>query len=236
VVLPDELEAAARDLIRSGVHNLNFVTPDHFWPHVRTLCGRLRTAGFDVPFLCNCSGYELPELVEDMATSIDVFMPDFKFADAGLAFECMGDRRYPDIALAALRKMVDAKGALTPWDDTGRITARTGVLVRHLVLPGQVENSLAVLRLLRREFGPLLPLSVMSQFQPTPACRERGVFTRPLPMSEYEQVCDCVEELDFECVYIQPEQGDSDFLPDFTEDEPFQGNVKARGETEAGER
>ena len=100
-------------------------------------------------------------------------MPDFKFAQPELARECMGDELYPDIALKALRKMVELKGFLEPWDPTGACPALRGVLVRHLILPDHVENSLEVLRLLRAEFGKLLPLSVMSQFHPVPECVER---------------------------------------------------------------
>ena len=164
-VTVDDLERARLHLVSRGVHNLNFVTPDHFWPHIQELCGRLRAAGVTVPFLYNCSGFQRFELLEEVAGTIDIFMPDFKFSDRTLAGECMRDQRYPDIALAAVRRMVELKGFLKPWDDTGMITAESGVLVRHLVLPGQVANSIGVLKILHSEFGSSLPLSVMSQFR-----------------------------------------------------------------------
>ena len=224
----EQLHTHARELIHSGVHNLNFVTPDHFWPHIETLCRRLRAEGETLPFLFNSSGYQLPDMVPQYAELMDIFLPDFKFAEPDLAFACMRDRRYPEFTLEALRRMVAAKGFLEPWDPDNGALARRGVLVRHLVLPGYVENSLAVLRLLRAEFGPLLPLSVMSQFRPVELCLERQEIDRAVTPVEYERVCNEVTELGFRNVFIQPHFGDADFLPDFSLSDPFAGNRKHR--------
>lgn len=223
-VSPAELLRIAKSLVLRGVHNINFVTPDHFWPHVRRVCEELRKAGATVPFLFNSSGYQRPDLVAAYAEHMDLFMPDFKFGQPELAKTCMGDARYPDIALAALKKMVELKGFLEPWDPAGARPALRGVLVRHLILPGHVDNSLAVLKLLREEFGRLLPMSVMSQFHPVPACGQRGLLTRAITPDEHRRVHDAVLELGFRHVYIQPAAMGADFLPDFREDEPFRGN------------
>lgn len=226
VVSPDELLAIGRELARSGAHNLNFVTPDHFWPHVARLCEALRREGVALPFLFNSSGYQRGDMIPRYAEWMDIFMPDFKFADGALAELCMGDARYPEIALRAISAMVESKGFLDPWDPTGARPAQRGVLVRHLILPDHVENTLAALRLLRREFGRLLPLSVMSQFHPVPACRERGELTRRIAAAEHERVREAVLELGFEHVYMQ-EHGDAvEFLPDFNKSEPFEGNAR----------
>lgn len=221
---PDELFARALALVRRGVHNINFVTPDHFWPHIEDLCGRLRAAGVTVPFLFNGSGYHRADMIASYAGPIDIFLPDFKFADGALARECMGDVRYPEIALSALRGMVEARGFLDPWDPSGAEPARRGVLVRHLVMPGEVENSLSALRLLRREFGRLLPLAVMSQFRPVPACDVRGRLTRGVTAAEYDRVRALVDECGFEHVFIQELRHDASFFPDFRRAQPFSGN------------
>ena len=225
----EELEQACLRMVEQGVHNLNFVTPDHFWPHIRELCQRLRQQNVDLPFLYNCSGYQRVELLDEIAQHMDIFMPDFKFADPALANECMGDRRYPDIAMAAVRRMVELKGFLAPWDDTGSVPAQHGVLVRHLVLPGHPDKSIALLENLHREFGAGLPLSVMSQFRANPACLQQGLFPEKLPMAEYEKVCATAERLGFDRVYIQPEAGDDEFRPDFEQEEPFPGNRRVKG-------
>ncbi|NOY80744.1 MAG: radical SAM protein [Kiritimatiellaeota bacterium] len=220
-VSPEELLAAVEELVRKSVHNLNLVTPDHFWPHMKWLCERIRARGFSLPFVFNCSGYMAECVVRQAVEIIDIFLPDVKFMDPVLAARCMGDSRYPELALAALRRMVGAVGFLRPWRPDGRRTGRRGVLVRHLVLPDHVDNSLLVLRRLHEEFGPGLPLSVMSQYHPTPECRRRGLLNRRLAASEYERVVAEVEELGFEKVYIQPDFGDPDYRPDFDASDPF---------------
>ena len=227
-VSPDALLTEAGRLIEQGVHNLNFVTPDHFLPHVTQLCARLRAAGHDLPFVYNTSGYVLADQVDGIAADVQIFLPDFKFADGALARRCMGDGAYPERALEGLRRMVAARGFLEPWDPSGRTVAREGVLVRHLVLPGEVENSLAVLRLLREEFGRMLPLSLMSQYRPMAECQRRRDLDRRLAGEEYRRVVDLAVELDFRSVFIQPHFGDGGFLPDFRRDQPFDGNRPKR--------
>lgn len=214
----------ALDLLAKGVHNLNFVTPGHYWPHIEVLCRRLRAEGVDTPFLWNSSGYESADLVTRQAALADIFVPDFKFADSDLARRVMGDDCYPSLALGALRAMVEAKGFLAPFDSTGAQTARTGVLVRHLLLPGHVENTKRVLRLLRDEFGRYLPLSLMSQYLPVPATSGRPPFDRAPTSAEYSEAVDCAIDLGFRNLFIQPLSDTRDFLPDFTRDCPFEGN------------
>ncbi len=214
-----------KSLIRKGVHNINFVTPDHFWPHIKTLCRSLREEGLKIPMIFNSSGYQKAELIEDYAEDVDIFLPDFKFSQKNLAQRCMGDERYPEIALKAIHAMVQAKGLLKPWDPSGKKIATQGVLVRHLVLPGQVENSLEVLRVLYRSFGEALPLAVMSQFRPVGGCFNHQDFGRVLRTEEYEQVLELVERLGFKHVYTQELKEETDFLPDFQDPEnPFPGN------------
>jgi putative pyruvate formate lyase activating enzyme len=99
------------------------------------------------------------------------------------------------------------------------------------VLPGHVENSLKVLKLLREEFGSGLPLSVMSQFRPIPGCFQRKKFERALSPDEYNQVLELVLKLGFECVYTQELSEKTDFLPDFKDtQDPFLGNKSRRTE------
>jgi putative pyruvate formate lyase activating enzyme len=220
------LLALAEGLLAQGVHNLNCVTPDHVWPTLERMLTLLRARGHTLPLVLNSSGYHLPEQVDRYATLVDIFLPDFKFADSELARTVMGDAAYPDLALASLRRMVEHRGFLEPWDTTGQRTAERGVLVRHLVLPGAVENSLSVLRCLRKEFGRYLPLSIMSQYHPMPACEGRGDFARPLRVAEYARITEEVEALGFENVFVQDAYSEEAFLPDFTKDHPFQGNPR----------
>jgi putative pyruvate formate lyase activating enzyme len=224
VIHPEAFYQIALKLIEQGVHNLNFVTPDHFWPHIEALCLRLRDEGVQIPFLFNSSGYQLPAMVARYATHMDIFLPDFKFADPVLARQVMRDERYPEIALEALRLMVAEKGFLEPFDPSGIELAKRGVLVRHLVLPGHLENTRQVLDLLREEFGRWIPLSLMSQYTPIPASQSRPPFDRMLTPDEYQAAVDHARMLEFENLLIQPLEPTDDFLPDFERDHPFRGN------------
>ena len=120
--------------------------------------------------------------------------------------------------------MVAEKGFLEPFDPTGTNMAKRGVLVRHLVLPGHVENTLRVLDLLREEFGRWLPLSLMSQYTPVPAAQSRPPFDRPLSAEEYQIAVDHAQDLGLENLLIQPLAATDEFLPDFEKPRPFRGN------------
>lgn len=222
----EKLCAEIRNLASKGVHNINFVTPDHWWPHIKAAVTMLRNEGFNLPFVWNSSGFSRPEMLSEQAELIDIFLPDFKYASPELARRCMGREDYPEIALRGLEVLVDKIGFLRPWDEDGDITASRGVMVRHLVLPGELENSLTALKMLYEHFGPKLPISVMSQFLPTEECRKRGEFTTEISRSDYNTVCQAIEDYGFRRVFIQPEGGADDFMPDFTQAQPFQGNLK----------
>jgi len=224
ITTPEAFHQLALGLIEQGLHNLNFVTPDHFWPHIESLCARLRKEGVRIPFLFNGSGYQMPAMVARYAAHMDIFLPDFKFADPVLARRVMRDERYPEIALESLRLMVAEKGFLDPFDPTGIELARQGVLVRHLVLPGHLENTLQVLDLLHEEFGRWLPLSLMSQYTPAATAATRPPFDRPLAPEEYQTALDHAQNLGFENLLIQPLAETDDFLPDFERENPFRGN------------
>lgn len=227
----EDLLDQALNLIASGVHNLNLVTPTHFQPHVMGLVRELRRRGLQTPVVYNSSGYELASRIAALAECVDIFLPDFKFAFPALAQHVMQAEDYPERALESLSEMISAKGFLTPFDESGEAVAQAGVLVRHLVLPGQVDNSLAVLRLLRQEFGRMLPVSIMSQYRPMPACRGRGEFSRAITAREYREVCELIGELDFRQVYCQPDFTETGFVPDFARSDPFPGNVTSPRQT-----
>ncbi|OGS37068.1 MAG: radical SAM protein, partial [Elusimicrobia bacterium RIFOXYB2_FULL_49_7] len=136
---PSQLETEVLELIQRGVHNINFVTPDHFWPHIKGVAEFLKQKGVTIPLLINGSGYHKKERVLEMAEVCDIFLPDMKFADSVLAKYCMGREDYPIRAMESITLMVEKKGFLDTWFDDKDETcppATKGVLVRHLVLPG----------------------------------------------------------------------------------------------------
>jgi putative pyruvate formate lyase activating enzyme len=225
-----------------GIHNVNFVTPDHFLPHTVAVVERLRGRGLRIPALYNLSGYQLVESLRLIQPAADIYLPDFKYADATLARSLSRCPDYAAVALDALAEMVRQKGFLdtsvsgqdqedlgADQDPTPQI-ARKGVLVRHLVLPGQAENSRQVLDLLFIEFGKDLPLSLMSQYVPVGHFSEAPFLDRFVAQHEFSEVLDHARRLGFRNVFVQypePEaQGARPFLPDFSSSVPFPGNTR----------
>ncbi len=214
------LAASMLDLQGQGALNVNLVTATHYAPQVRAAVALARERGLSIPVVYNTSGYELPEVVDALAGTVQVWLPDFKYADAGLAASLSGAGDYPQVALAAIERMVgqveraggrscDADGALL-----------RGVVVRHLVLPGHIDNSFRALDLLWGRFGNRIDLSVMNQYTPParpPARLARfPELARPVSDDEYESVLDYADLLGFETMWWQ--QGGTvgeSFVPEF---------------------
>ncbi len=210
------------------VHNINFVTPDHFYPHIFDLATRLRENGYDTPMLYNFSGYQSFEMLKMAEDYADIYMPDFKYSDENLASRLSKSRDYPRIAIEAISEMVRQKGFLEYMDKEPQI-AQKGVLVRHLILPGNVENSKGVLDALFLEFGQHIPISLMSQYYPVIRHKDDNL-NRRITNQEFEMVYNHALDLGFVNLFVQfPEKETLNeskspaFLPDFRRESPFSG-------------
>lgn len=192
------------ELQAQGALNINLVTSLHFAPQVREAVLEARAAGLKLPCVCNTSGYESVETVRLMSDVIDVWLPDFKYADSALAARLSGARDYPEVAARALAAMLDsvrAAGGAAHADD-GRMLR--GIIVRHLVLPGHTDDSCAVLDRLWELAGNEVEISVMNQYTPNAVCRRRGGdLARALTNDEYELVLDHADDLGFETMWWQ---------------------------------
>ena len=217
--------------LAQGIHNVNFVTPDHFFPYTRQIVHELRQLKVQIPIVYNMSGYERVESLRAIEDCADIYLPDFKYADRELGERLAHCRDYPAVALDAIVEMVRQKGFLDVFT-TGEPDhiAKKGVLVRHLILPGQVRNSIEALKMLFLEGGKDLPLSLMSQYQPVGQCSVPG-FQRRITEDEFQQVYAYALSLGFHHLFIQYPEIEPDqpleFLPDFTKKRPFKGNVKS---------
>jgi putative pyruvate formate lyase activating enzyme len=224
----ESLRTRLEEMIESTeVHNINFVTPDHFFPHVFQLVSSMRERGHKLPFVYNLSGYQSVQMVELAESYANIYLPDFKYADGSLAARLSKCNDYPSVTLAAVTEMVRQKGFLDSCEK-GSAVATKGVLVRHLILPGAVENSLDALTALFVEFGPGLPLSLMSQYEPVGKDLE-GPLSRRLQDAEFKRVYSHARDLGFRHLFVQfpdsridvPLSSRSPFLPDFKKAHPF---------------
>jgi len=222
-----ELLRKLDELIRHHhVHNINFVTPDHFSPHIFRLISLLWQKGLDLPVVFNTSGYQSVETLKHAEGYVDIYLPDFKYMDTHLAAGLSKCREYPQVALDAITEMVRQKGFLDVFR-TGGAIAKKGVLVRHLIIPGHTDNSLNALTSLFLEFGRGLPLSLMSQYHPV--CHHDDIdLNRILSEKEFDTVYSHAMDLGFENLFVQFPEKDpvhrqlaSPLLPDFRQTEPF---------------
>ncbi|NCO60305.1 MAG: radical SAM protein [Deltaproteobacteria bacterium CG_4_8_14_3_um_filter_51_11] len=221
-----ELAEALKDLaVRTRVHNLNFVTPDHFLPHLERTVELIRQEGVPTPIMLNLSGYQSIEFLKISSGFTDIYLPDYKYSESRLAALLSSCPDYPRKALDAITEMVKQKGFLDAQCE-GAIASK-GVLARHLILPGHVENSINAITNLYLEFGSELPLSLMSQYQPLKEHKDASL-NRRISIEEFERVYGHCLDLGFENLFIQfPEDnclsvdGRSAFVPDFTSSTPF---------------
>ncbi len=198
----DQVAARLKSLYdHQGIHNVNFVTPDHYLPHTIEIVKALRRNQVPLPILYNTSGYEKAEMVDELADYADMYMPDFKFAESDLAQAQASAPEYPKVALEALERMVQQKGFLdTPL--TARTPAQRGVFVRHLVLPGHVSNSTKTLQVLFDTFGTDIPVNLMSQFWPARRQKDSAL-NRRLRAHEFEEVVSYARDFGFTNLLIQ---------------------------------
>lgn len=216
-VSTEELARAMRALAAAGCHNIEPVTPT---PHLPALVEAVllgREGGMDLPLVWNCGGYERPEALRLLDGIVDVYLPDLKYGMASCAHACAGVSDYPERALSALAEMVRQVGEDLALEDG---IARGGLLVRHLVLPGWVDNSIAALDLLRRRLGSAVPVSIMAQYTPTPRTAGDPLLGRRLRADEYEAVVSHALDLGFEWIFTQ-EIGETHLAPDFDREAPF---------------
>jgi putative pyruvate formate lyase activating enzyme len=214
----EELAGLMLDLERQGALNINLVSPTHvILPILRAL--RLAVGrGLALPVVYNSNGYEKVETVEHLAGIVDIYLPDCKYALAEPAARLSGAADYFDQARPALQEMFFQKPDLI-LDYDG--FAVSGTIIRHLVLPGQGPNSLAVLDWLAETFRPAVALSLMSQYHP--CWRAPEDIGRPLSAGEYRTVLDRARALGFDPLFAQPGLfTDRDHLnPDFNKGQPF---------------
>lgn len=180
-----------------GAHNINLVTPSHY---TDAILQALRIAPLRIPVVWNSSGYESVDTLKRLESLVKVYLPDFKYADADLAkrLSCAAD--YPKVALRAIREMLRQVGNPRLNDD-GLMTQ--GVLVRHLVLPGQVQNSMDALNLLADELPDGLWVSLMGQYTPCGKTADMGELDRPLHEEEYLAVQEHLQRLNCFSGYVQ---------------------------------
>jgi putative pyruvate formate lyase activating enzyme len=181
-VTPGQLAHLMLDLQSKGVYNINLVTPTHVVPQILAALEIAIGEGLRLPLVWNSSGYDTPETLALLDGVVDIYLPDVKYADEPLARRLSGVRDYPRVNQAAVREMHRQVGHLK-LDGDG--IATRGLLVRHLVMPGQPENTRAMLRWLAENLGPDTYLSLMDQYRPAYRAANHPDLAAPMTPDEY---------------------------------------------------
>ena len=157
----DRLEEICSELIDQGAHNINFVNPTHYAHTIRAL---LERRPLPIPVVWNTGGYERVETLRSLEGKVDIYLPDLKYLDPETAHRYSGAADYPQIATQAIREMVRQTGPCQFGEDG---LLKRGALIRHLILPGQVNQAKAVMDWVMETFEPGTVLfSLMSQYTP----------------------------------------------------------------------
>ena len=200
------LRQIIEDLIAQGAENIDLVTPTHFLP---TILPALEPK-LPVPVVCNCGGYERVETLRELEGKIDIYLPDFKYADGALAASLSSAPDYFPRAQDAIREMVRQTGA-PQWQGDKLLR---GTVIRHLILPGHVDNSLRVLDWIGETFAPgQVLVSLMRQY--TPMGNLPAPFDRRVTEEEYQAVLSWMYLNDLEGFTQEAESADKGFIPDF---------------------
>ena len=198
------------ELIRQGAHNINLVTPGHY---TEAVLASLEDP-LPVPVVYNTNGYDSPDTLRKLEGKIQIYLPDLKYSDNALALKYSHAPDYFETAAAAIDEMFRQTGPYEMGDDG---LLRRGVVVRHLILPGQVENSLRVIDYIARHFRPGdILFSLMRQYVPHGKIEAFPELSRRVTDEEYDQVEQYLFDSPVEDGFVQDEEAASEeFIPDF---------------------
>ena len=213
-ITPERLCDIFFELKEQGAHNINLVTPTHYLPQLLPVIEKAKKNGIGIPFVYNCSGYEKVEMLRAAEGLIDIYLPDFKFISPVLSTRYANATDYGEIAKRAIHEMVRQQ-PVCRFDEDGII--EQGVIVRHLMLPGNLKDSKDVLAYLAHTYKDQIFISIMNQFTPTPQLLKYPEINRCVTKQEYDKLIDYAISLDIEQAYIQEgETAKESFIPDFS--------------------
>ena len=216
--LPDgRLREIFLELQGQGAHDIDLVTPTHWSAQIHEAVLAARAAGLTIPVVYNTGGYESADILAELEGMADVYMPDLKYirTESADAFSHAAD--YPEMSQRALAEMVRQHPQCI-YDEEGIMTS--GVLVRHLVLPGHTRESIEILHYLADTYGDSICISLMNQYTPMPQIVDGPLAQTPLKRRvtrrEYDKVVDAAIDIGLTQVYIQEgSSAEAGYIPDF---------------------
>ncbi|MBE6957003.1 MAG: radical SAM protein [Ruminococcaceae bacterium] len=198
------------ELVARGAHNINFVTPTHYAHIVIKL---LEEHPLPVPVVWNCGGYERLETLKALAGKVDIYLPDLKYMDSGVAARYSDAPDYPQVAIAAIREMAEQVGPCV-FDEDGLL--KKGVVIRHLLLPGQLNGAKAAMDWVAGNFAPGQVLfSLMSQYTPWGRAAEFAEIDRTLRAGEVRAAREYMDNLGLDGFVQERDSVGRQYTPNF---------------------
>ena len=183
-----------------NVNNINLVTPTSYVPQIIEAIKIARVNGLKIPIVYNTNGYENVETLKMLEGYIDIYLPDLKYAEDNLGLEYSKVKNYFEIATTAIKEMYRQVGS-PKLNNDGII--EKGLIIRHLILPSNIENSKKVLKWIKENMDKDVYVSVMAQYFPTYKAKQIENINRKLTKEEYEEIENYLYDLDIENGYIQ---------------------------------
>lgn len=216
IITIERLAEIFLELQDKGANNINLVTPSHYVPHIIEALNISRQKGLTLPVVYNCSGYEKVETLRLLEGYVDIYLPDFKYMSEEPARKYSNCRDYFTVAAQALEEMVrQVKEA--SFDERGIM--QKGVIVRHLTLPGYLDDSKKIIKYLYAAYGDRIYISIMNQYTPVIKNKLYPELNRKITDEEYEELVDYAIEIGVENGFIQEgETALESFIPEFNEE------------------
>lgn len=204
------------ELQEKGANNINLVTPGHFVPQIVKALDQARREGLTLPVVYNTSSYETVDTIKMLEGYVDIYLPDFKYMSPVLSKKYSHAPDYAEVAKAAIAEMVrqTGKAVFVNGDEDNLILS--GTIVRHLTLPGCMEDSMQILKYLHETYGDTIYISIMNQFTPLSNLEKYPELNRKINDEEYEALVDYAIEIGIENGFIQEgDTAEESFIPAF---------------------
>lgn len=238
VVDSNEFTRICLELQKAGAENINIVTGSHAIGALAPYLRCAKTAGLEIPVCWNCSAYETVEALELLSDVVDIWLPDLKTLNPIMSEAVFAAKDYPQVAKKAIRWMIDHTESrfVSIYDKQGKKQEKmlSGVIVRHLVLPGRIDDSVLVLDWFKKFADEKAYLSLMSQYTPVPfdenelKKREKALSAfqnRYIAQDEFDKIQELIESFEIENGFYQELVQDTEWLPDFNRVQPFSSEL-----------
>ena len=204
------------ELQEKRANNINLVTPGHFVPQIVKALDQARKEGLTLPVVYNTSSYETVDTIKMLEGYVDIYLPDFKYMSPVLSKKYSHAPDYAEVAKAAIAEMVrqTGKAVFVNGDEDNLILS--GTIVRHLILPGCMADSMQILKYLHDTYGDMIYISIMNQFTPLSNLEKYPELNRRITDEEYETLVDYAIEIGIENGFIQEgNTAEESFIPAF---------------------